>query len=591
MVIDSGLFDSLIIHSNQYLNSRCHLSLSNVHKGLILRDLLINVIRGYDLSDAERDCLMGLERKIARVARITTGAKIFYKLFGNSNQKIQIKDIQHKLKACNATILKINRALEMGLNLTDASKMDAFLFDKDHVYHQLNYFGLTTPIKGCLELPLLEITELKEELIEGTDEEQLKKTFNKLCKKRAKIEIAHFERGRRNERIPMDQISLQQFTNLINGKGLSGEKVDMEAISIIKPEKRKKIRPLSDYIQEGMEADQTLLIQLFDRLQKGNGIVNKGKGGDVESISAQDLTFGDFKKLILDVEGKPHSDIVLSFKDEFYNFKELIELNVLGKVKKGQHSLSSGYQLTQDGIVNNSSIYWKTLKPIMHVKDAPKQPVVEIVTHFRQKEKAGFFFGQPGHVSIKITDTDGAVYSVGILAEGIENLTNFSLRDAFLLSPDPFLLKPANSYRSYSIRYTLPEKGLHKVMNWIEAMKGFKDLDLEEFVEGENKYTNFLYHPLYQNCAHFGFSVQDICLQNGAKPVFKAKLPLRDRLNFKIEKVALKLINKIPFFRKLSNTEKGNFKIAGIENFNIKDLNTHQMLFPVDLFRGKSPIA
>lgn len=578
---------ALVAQSNSLVKKRACFSLAYVEKGLHLRKSIADVISNTSLTSHQLSLFIDCESQLAKKTRLAKIAVIFIKLFGCKQSKEKLRKIDRVTKDCNATINKIYRIIELGLRPTEKLKLEKLLFDEDHLYHQFKFYGFKLRVSGELHLPVMEVTPLAEEFIEDSVAEdflsQVDDIYEELRKSRASLELHHTKEGLRDERLALKNMSNEKFRQIVMGCDLKGNKITLDQISVIKPLILRKAVPIARLLGNKV-VNEDKLRELFERLRRGHGILLKvhdqyslgeyelqelTKVKEIPEVNCREITFSRFKKIVLDINGAPRASRVAVFHDDLHTLAELADIGIITEDKKHQYYLSSEYQFLQEGLVNYPSSDWKRLRPVMYMKSPPTIPTLEIISHIPSHTAAGVFYGQPGHTSIKITDVNGAVYSVGIYPLDRENSFNkLSQRPAELVSPDPFLLMPEKSLRNYTLCFRLSQKALHRVINWIERVKE------KHSGSGNGKQSNLFYHATEQNCAHFGAAVRTLCIKLGAKQIFKAKVRYKDRLHFAIEKKILQYSLKIPSIRKRYHYSKGHISFS----------RARKMLFPLDFF-------
>lgn len=314
-----------------------------------------------------------------------------------------------------------------------------------------------------------------------------------------------------------------------------------------------------------------------DWVKKGVFLDVKGdfKEGCYRSFAVENLTIKQFKELIIE-NGSLNEKIKVNYPPKYLTVEELINENL---IDEDGDLVDLDIHYTADGFKKIPSD-WNFLSPFDHTSQPPKDFTLDILIHTKGKDPVIVKDGNYGHASLMMTTPNGEIYSFGFYpSESIDILdSGIPLQKGFLEYVDYAIFLPSSSFTQQKLSYTLSDKNFHELMRWMATMKG----------DNENNESNLFYHMTHHNCTHFSKYVRDYALKLGAKAEYWEghKTSNWTRVGFKIKyRIFICFTNFIlqSPVGKLVKWGEGIEEYAGINNFNIRHLDSKEMLLPLDL--------
>ena len=566
---DDAIYETFVEQIREHLSIPAPLTTDAIQQGShflkkLNQALKINELKEMELpfSSEQHAFLRQQAEKLFQKIEKSGANKTNYKIQNRSDYKLWRK-IRNEYLALEDKLKKLE---EIGVDPSLLNEHKEIFFEPGYIYNKIKAMNVDCTRDGKFGLPCFKETPFSEAF---SLENNLKLNRNNLRegekfeifklfqREKAQLIIHNREKGVRTERVDLENLSYEDFIQKIAG-------LEPNVLAIRSP-----ILELEQFrlAQKADRSDPKLnekLTEIFERVKgQGNNFFSlskespgKGMWGPLppEPIT---LEFNDaeaFIRYVSDTENSLEDITWLDNSDNFYLFEDSQDsITLQNKIKKSE--------LTSEGlIIRGDSSESDRITPYMYVDHPPDQPKLELLFHASKEQKLARNWG---HVSIKITDTDGAVYSIGFVP-GDEAKEN-ALVSGALVSPDPFLFLPEDQFETYALEYNLGGDGIHPILNYIQ----------DKWITETPKY-----HPLQQSCAFFTNEVIRIALENSASRSVAAKpLPSKSAFIRRIENASLKLILRAPL-----NQAKFPEPESFSEGRNIQPLPRGKTLLPSDFF-------
>lgn len=277
-------------------------------------------------------------------------------------------------------------------------------------------------------------------------------------------------------------------------------------------------------LEEQVQSSGESLKETFERCQEDGDtflIRQKTTKGCHLKIPAKNLTF----KVFLEYCYQPIPggkllnllNVKIMESTEFLSTEELVKNKMFFfnkekdrfEIDNNVDFLDGGFQSVQD--INDTHF----LEPFSHLPSNGKF-YLDVIVH--SNKEPGIFWNQ-GHASIRLTSSNGLVYSAGKVYNELENEDHLiSIGDTSFNSPDVYEFIPKQSYEKRIRRYEILNAiDFHKLFDYVE----------EQIQDASDLTSKSIYHGVKENCAHFckdivTFSTKNLHVAQEALPRFAA---------------------------------------------------------------------